>query len=90
MVAFSVFVFEDASVHPHAAQVGFTSAATVLRLVEYHFQESRNDVVLRRAGSSVIAERPGLAKDPAYILITVAAAVLCLWAWRVLRHMPRS
>jgi len=38
----------------------------------------------------VIAERPGLAKDPAYILITVAAAVLCLWAWRVLRHMPRS
>jgi hypothetical protein len=38
----------------------------------------------------VIEEGPGLAKDPWYILITVTATVLCLWAWRVLRRMPRS
>ena len=29
-------------------------------------------------------------KDPVYILLTLAAAALCLWAWRVLRLMPRS
>jgi hypothetical protein len=33
----------------------------------------------------VIAEGPRLATDPFYVLITVAAAALCLWAWRVLR-----
>jgi hypothetical protein len=35
-------------------------------------------------------EGPNLVKDPAYILLTLAAAALCLWAWRVLRLMPRS
>lgn len=38
----------------------------------------------------VIAENPALAKDPFYIVITIAAAALCLWAWRVLRLMSRS
>ena len=38
----------------------------------------------------VFEEGPGLAKDPWYILITVAAAALGLWAWRVLRRNPRS
>ena len=38
----------------------------------------------------IIAERPALAKDPFYILLTLAAAMLCLWAWRVFRRMPRS
>ena len=33
----------------------------------------------------VIDEWPYLATDPWYILLTVAAAVLCLWAWRLLR-----
>jgi hypothetical protein len=37
-----------------------------------------------------IEEGPALAKDPFYIVITIAAAVFCLWAWRVLRRMPRS
>jgi tetrahydromethanopterin S-methyltransferase subunit E len=37
-----------------------------------------------------IAEGPALAKDPFYIVITIAAAALCLWAWRLLRLMPRS
>jgi hypothetical protein len=31
-----------------------------------------------------------LATDPGYLLITVAAAVLCLWAWRVARVTARS
>lgn len=38
----------------------------------------------------VIVEGLGLAKDPSYILITIAAAALCLWAWRVARLLPRS
>jgi hypothetical protein len=33
----------------------------------------------------VVAEGPHLAKDPLFILITVASAALSLWAWRVLR-----
>lgn len=33
----------------------------------------------------VFAEEPHLARDPWFILITVAAAALCLWAWRLLR-----
>ena len=31
-----------------------------------------------------------LATDPWYILITVATAALCGWAWRVLRLSTRS
>ena len=38
----------------------------------------------------IIEEWPHLATDPWYILITLAAAAFCLWAWRVLRLMPRS
>lgn len=38
----------------------------------------------------IITEAPQLATDPWYILITLAAAVFCYWAWRVLRSMPRS
>ena len=37
----------------------------------------------------VIAEGPHLATDPFYMLITLAAAALCLWAWRLLRLSPR-
>ena len=32
-----------------------------------------------------VVEGPGVAKDPFYILITVAAAGLSLWAWRLVR-----
>jgi dolichyl-phosphate-mannose--protein O-mannosyl transferase len=38
----------------------------------------------------VIGENPALAKDPFYVVITIAAAALCFWAWRLLRLMPRS
>jgi tellurite resistance protein TehA-like permease len=38
----------------------------------------------------VIEEGPQLAKQPSYILITVAAAALCLWAGRLLWRSPRS
>ncbi len=37
----------------------------------------------------VIEEGVHLATDPIYILITAAAAALCLWAWRLLRLTPR-
>ena len=37
----------------------------------------------------IIVERH-LATDPIFILITVAAASLSLWAWRVLRVSARS
>ena len=33
----------------------------------------------------MIAERPHLAADPGYVLLTVVAAVFGLWAWRLLR-----
>ncbi|MBA3515920.1 MAG: hypothetical protein H0T77_16280 [Pyrinomonadaceae bacterium] len=38
----------------------------------------------------VIEEGPALAKDPLYIVITIAAAALCLWAWRLFWLMSRS
>jgi hypothetical protein len=38
----------------------------------------------------IIEEGAALAKDPWYIAITIAAAALCLWAWRLLRLIPRS
>lgn len=38
----------------------------------------------------VIAEGPRLATDPWFILLTVAAAALSLWAWRLLRLATRS
>jgi hypothetical protein len=36
-----------------------------------------------------VAEGPALAKDPFYILTTVAAVALTFWAWRVLRLIAR-
>jgi hypothetical protein len=39
--------------------------------------------------SRIIVERH-LATDPLYILITVAAASLCIWAWRLLMLSRRS
>ncbi|MGI9077484.1 MAG: hypothetical protein ACR2G6_09160 [Gemmatimonadaceae bacterium] len=32
-----------------------------------------------------IAESPSLATDPFYVLITLVAGLLSLWAWRLLR-----
>ena len=37
-----------------------------------------------------IEEGPHLATDPWYVLITVVAAALCVWAWRLLRLSTRS
>lgn len=38
----------------------------------------------------VIEEGPALARDPAYIVLTLAALALFLWSWRVLKLVPRS
>lgn len=38
----------------------------------------------------IIEEGTHLATDPWYVLITVAAAALSLWAWLVLRRSSRS
>jgi hypothetical protein len=38
----------------------------------------------------IIGEDPHLATDPWFLLITGAAAALCLWAWRLLRLAARS
>jgi hypothetical protein len=38
----------------------------------------------------IIAEGPHLMTDPFYVLLTVAAASLCFWAWRLLRLTTRS
>jgi hypothetical protein len=37
----------------------------------------------------IIVERH-LATDPIFILITIIAASLCVWAWRVIRVSARS
>jgi hypothetical protein len=38
----------------------------------------------------IIAEGPHLVTDPWYVLLTVVAAALGLWAWRLLRLTTRS
>jgi hypothetical protein len=38
----------------------------------------------------IAAERPQLAKEPWYIGITILAAALCLWAFRLLRRRESS
>ena len=38
----------------------------------------------------VAVEGPELAKDPVYILLTLAAGALSFWSWRVLQTIPRS
>jgi hypothetical protein len=37
-----------------------------------------------------IVEGPHLATDPWYVLITLVAAGLSLWAWRLIRAEPRA
>ena len=37
-----------------------------------------------------VIEEPALAKDPWFILVTLAAAALSVWAWRTLSLMSRS
>jgi hypothetical protein len=39
--------------------------------------------------SRILAE-PRLATEPWYLLLTVVAAVLCVWAWRLLRAPSRT
>jgi len=38
----------------------------------------------------VVEEGAGLAADPFFILLTVAAAALSLWAWRLIRLSTRA
>lgn len=38
----------------------------------------------------IIAENPRLATDPFYILITVLTAVLCVWAFYLVRHSSKA
>jgi hypothetical protein len=37
----------------------------------------------------MIEERRSLATDPGFLVITLAAAGMCVWAWQVLRRTPR-
>ena len=37
-----------------------------------------------------IAEGPAVAKDPFFLLMTIAAATFCLWALQVLKSLPRA
>jgi len=37
-----------------------------------------------------VEEGPQLARNPSWILITIAAAALSVWAWRLLRLAARS
>ena len=36
-----------------------------------------------------IAESPALARDPWYVLLTLLSAALAVWAWRLVRAIPR-
>jgi hypothetical protein len=38
----------------------------------------------------VFEEGTRLVSEPWYVLITLAAAALCLWAWRLLRTLRRA
>ena len=38
----------------------------------------------------VFEEGPRLATDPWYVLTSLAAVVLCVWAWRLLRLSTRG
>jgi hypothetical protein len=37
----------------------------------------------------IVAEGRHLLTDPWFVLLTVAAGTLCLWAWRLLQHTTR-
>ena len=41
-------------------------------------------------GWRIFQEGPHLTKDPWFVLITVAAASLCFWSWRLLRASSRE
>ena len=38
----------------------------------------------------IFAEGPRFAKDPFFVVMTLLAAALCVWAWKLFRAMPRS
>jgi hypothetical protein len=38
----------------------------------------------------VVDEGPGLAGDPFFVVMTVAAAALSVWAWLLLRRVGRA
>jgi hypothetical protein len=38
----------------------------------------------------VIEEGRHLATEPWFVLLTVATAAMCAWAWRLLRLLPRT
>ena len=38
----------------------------------------------------VFAEGSHLAKEPVFVLLTIAAAALSFWAWRLFSRLPRS
>lgn len=38
----------------------------------------------------VVEEGRRLATEPFFVLLTVAAAAMSIWAWRLLRLVPRS
>ena len=38
----------------------------------------------------VLEEGSHLAKDPVFLVLTVVAAVLCVWAWSLFRRSSRS
>jgi hypothetical protein len=38
----------------------------------------------------VIGESAALARDPGFIVLTIVAASLSVWAWRLVRGLPRS
>ena len=40
--------------------------------------------------SRIYAEGPQLAKDPVFLLLTLFAASLCIWAFRLLKRSSRS
>ena len=40
--------------------------------------------------SRVFVEGPRMLKEPEFIPLTVLAASLCVWAWTLLKGLPRS
>jgi hypothetical protein len=38
----------------------------------------------------VVAEGPGVARNPWFVASTVAAVAMCVWAIRLLRLLPRA
>ena len=38
----------------------------------------------------LVGEAPHLTADPVFVLLTLAAGALSLWAWRLIRRAPKS